>query len=703
MRRLILALLLWLAPLAAQAQNAANLIADRVEITADQRLIASGNVEVFFEGTKLSASRIIYSQASDRLVIEGPIFILGPDGTILTADRADLDPRLENGMLLGARMVLNQQLQLAANRIDRSGGRYTQLDRVAATSCSICGDDAPLWEIRARRVVHDQEARQLYFTDATFRVAGMPIFWVPQLRLPDPTLDRATGLLIPVLRSSDILGVGIKLPYFIRLGDSRDLTLTPYVSATTTTLEARYRQAYLRGDLELTGAVSNDQILPGAPRGYIFANGEFRLAHDVVLDFGLNVASDESYLLDYGYSTADRLETGFTLSRFREREAFWTDLTYYQGLQTTLTNNATPPLVAEARYEKLFYPDGLGGRLTVGGGIQGHIRTASDIDPDLTRDVVRLGADVDWTRRWIMPQGLIVEGNAGLIADAYATWDDPAYAPVISRAIPSARVTLSWPLVSTRSQGATNIVTPIMALGWRGVYGGTPANEDSTRVELHEANLFDLSYFPGEDAQVTGPQIALGGKWSRTGQSGWTTDLTFGRVLRRDAVTGFSASSGLSQTVSDWLLAAQFTFPSGLALDGRTLLDDSLTLSKSAARIRWNSEKLDLAASYVWLDADLAEDRPDNVSEWTFDSSYDINRTWGIGLGGRFDVVAKTPTEASASIRWRNECVEIELSASRRFTSSITVQPSTDFGLRFGLNGFSAGRSGVVSRQTCTN
>jgi LPS-assembly protein len=203
--RFILACLLTLLPIMASAQAAATLVADTVFVPAgNQQLIAEGNVEVFFEGTRLSARRITFDQAADRLTIDGPVFIVTPDGTILTADTASLDPQLENGILRGARLVLDQQLQLAANQIDRVDGRFTQLYQVAATSCHICATgETPLWEIRARRIIHDQDERQLYFEDATFRVSGVPIAYIPRMRLPDPTLTRATGLLIPSFESSD--------------------------------------------------------------------------------------------------------------------------------------------------------------------------------------------------------------------------------------------------------------------------------------------------------------------------------------------------------------------------------------------------------------------------------------------------------------------------------------------------------------------
>src|SRR5690606_24154669 len=125
MRGLFIALFLLVLPGFVTAQSAATLVADAVEVTGNQRLIASGNVEVIYDGTRLSAAQIIYDQAADRLIIDGPILIVGTDGTILTADQASLDPQLENGLLRGARLVLQQQLQLAANQIDRVEGRYS--------------------------------------------------------------------------------------------------------------------------------------------------------------------------------------------------------------------------------------------------------------------------------------------------------------------------------------------------------------------------------------------------------------------------------------------------------------------------------------------------------------------------------------------------------------------------------------------------
>ena len=307
MRALAFVLLL-VCPMMASAQDAATLLADRVELNGEEQLIASGNVEAFFDGSKLSASQIIYDDHSDTLRIVGPIVIQSSDGTILTASSATLDPRLENGILQSARIVLDQRLQLAANQIDQRDGRFSQLYKTTATSCRVCGTGPPLCEIRAERVVYDAQEQQIYFSNATFRVRGVPLFWLPYMRLPDPALERSSGFLFPEQRNTTQLGFGVKLPYFITLGDHRDLTVTPYVSPETTTIELRYRQAFTNGRITAEGAISDDTLVDGN-RSYLFADGRYELGDSYLLIYDIETVSDRAYLLDYDYADKDRLDS----------------------------------------------------------------------------------------------------------------------------------------------------------------------------------------------------------------------------------------------------------------------------------------------------------------------------------------------------------------------------------------------------------
>ena len=697
MIRAALMLLLALTPLPALAQAVATLVADEVVIEADSRLVASGNVQAFHDGTTLSASRIVYDRGADRLTIVGPIFLTGPGGEIITAEAATLDPRLENGILRGARLVLERQLQLAAVQIDRVDGRYSQLYKTAATSCAVCDGRPPLWEIRAERVIHDEEAQQLYFRNAQFRVRGVPILWLPRMRLPDPSLDRATGFLIPRIRSTNLLGSGLKLPYFIVLGPSRDLTLTPYLANSTTTLEARYRQKFLAGEITLNMAASRDTLPPDGLRGYIFADGSFALGGGYRLGFDIEATTDDAYLFDYGYADTDRLDSAITLTRVTPDEAVEARLTYYQTLRADEQNRTLPPITASLRWRRDWAL--AGGRLALDAGGDALVRYGEGVGED-GRDVTRIGAAVDWQRDWITPQGLAVTGTLGARADYYMVSDAVSFAPDLVRTVPHARLTFRLPLEKTTNR-ARHLLEPVLALAWSEAIGDLPPNEDSTRAELDPGNLFALTRHPGEDARETGLRAAAGLAWHRQGRDGTLTRLSFGRVWQDEVDPAFTVASGLDSRWSDWLVAGTLDLPRGLRLDARALLRNDLDPTLAEARIDWQTAALDLHAAYIWQAPDAQVGRPDTVSEWSLDGEVQLNDAWAVSFDTRYDIVADRPARAGIGAQWRNECVTVDLSVSRRYTSSDNVEPSTDYGLSVELSGFSAGRSAARPAPRC--
>ena len=277
--------------------------------------------------------------------------------------------------------------------------------RAAVTSCRVCNDgNPPLWQIRARRVIHDGEERQLYFYDAQFLVGDMALATLPRLRLPDPTLNRARGFLIPTARSSSLLGTGIKVPYFIPLGRSRDLTLTPYLSTQTRTLELRYRQAFRRGFMEFNSAVSEDSLI-GPARAYLFGEGMFELPRDFTLTFDLKTTSDDAYLSIYDYSDLDRLDSSIEAQRIKRDQAVVIGLYHFHSLRQDEDNSTLPSIIGSAQLERRYFPRSLGGEVRVNLAAHSHYRISTlNIDGADTdtivdgRDVLRGTAELSWHR-----------------------------------------------------------------------------------------------------------------------------------------------------------------------------------------------------------------------------------------------------------------------------------------------------------------
>lgn len=692
-----------------QSRDAALLVADQVLVEDQNRLIATGNVEALYDGNRLTAARIAYDRTTDRLTIDGPVRITTTDGIVLVADGADLDRSLENGLLRGARMVLDAQLQLASVEARRVGGRYTQLSKVAITSCQVCGTGrAPLWQIRARRVVHDQEERQLYFDGAQLRILDVPVFYIPRLRLPDPTLARAQGFLIPELRSSTLLGFGIKTPYFIPLGDHADLTLTPYLSTVTRTLEYRIRRAFRTGDLEIKGAFGEDTVLSGQTRGYLFAEGGFALPQDYRLTFNIQAVSDPSYLSDYDVDDTDRLESALTVERVRRDRYFGASLLHYESLRDTEDNATQPTIVTDLRQEQRWFPR-WGGELRLNTIAHAHYRYSDlDIDgPDADseidgRDVTRLNLGLAYLNRWTLTGGIRMGVTAQVLADAYRIRQDSTMDPSSTALTSSAAVELRWPWVRSEGSGARNLIEPVAQLGWTGGTRKAVPNDESTRVEFDEGNLLALSRFPAVDRRERGLVGTVGLRWLHQAPSGLSSSLTLGRVWR-DTVDGdFSDSSGLSGDTSDWLIAGHVDLANGLGFTARGILDSDLDIAKAEARGAWTTDRWGINATYVLLAADAQEDRAAALSEWNFAGTYNLTRFWTASASWRYDLEADALARSRLRLDYRNECVEVGFSVSRRFATSTNVEPSTNFGLTVALKGFSTGGSAKEYRRTCS-
>ncbi|SNX70536.1 LPS-assembly protein [Cereibacter ovatus] len=697
LRRLLLCATI-LVPLPVAAQEKAALVADSVAITGDTTLVAEGHVEVFYKGTRLTASRILYDQPTDRLTIDGPIVLDDGRGQIVLADQGALSGDLANGVLTSARLVLNQQLQLSATELRRVGDRYTALGRTVASSCQVCDDNpTPLWEIRAARVVHDEQERQIHFDHASLRIAGVPVAYIPRLRMPDPTVDRADGILRPSFRTTSALGFGVSLPYFVTLGDSRDLTFSPLLTTKGgRSLGLRYRQAFTTGAIEIEGAFSRDDIRPDDNRGYIDARGTFALPQDFTLSFQFEDVSDRAYYLDYGLGDQDRLASGFEITRTRRDEHIAGRVLKFRSLREDENNDTLPSLVLDATWDRRLDFGRLGGEGGLNFSTHSHWRDSgddqdSDLDIDTIpdgRDMARLSVLLDWRRNWLLPGGVVGSALAEIGADAYHVADDRAAAGSDTRLHGAAGVELRWPWVRAAASGASDVIQPVLQLVWAEAGNSNVPNEDSVLAEFDEGNLFSLSRFPGADALEDGGRATLGMNWTRIDPAGWSLGATLGRVFWQEANAGYSSASGLDGTRSDWLTALDLSLPGGMTVGQRAIIDEEFGVTKAEWRVDYQQDRYGITSRYVRFRESEEEDRPDPLAELTLNGRYRITDNWTASAGARYDFESNHTTRASAGLVYLNECMKVDLSLSRRFSTSTSVTESTDVGLWVDLIGF---------------
>ena len=700
---LILALGLALSgPARAQGDSPATLVADRVQIAGDRTLVAQGNVEVLYRATRLRAASVTYDRTTGALAIAGPIVLTDDKGSVVLADAAQLSDDLRDGILTSARMVMDRQMQIAAAEMQRLGGRHTVLSKAVASSCHVCAaNPTPLWEIRARRIIHDSQERQIYFDNAQLRLAGVPVFWLPHLRIPDPTLDRATGFLMPRLVSTSRLGTGVQLPYFIRLGQSRDLTLTPFLaSKDVKSLSFRYRQAFRGGELAVTGALSNDRVVAGQ-RGWLATEGRFNLRGGFELKFAGEMISDPAYFRDYGLADKDRLDSSLVISRTRVDEHIGGRLAHVHSIRAGDVNGELPQLSADVGWIRRLAMPGIGGTATLAFESHAHRRT-SDIDGIKGRDVARATLSAFWRRDWLGPAGILAAVEAGATMDLHRIAQDSTWSGHVTTVTPAALAELRWPWARVDGRGNSDVIEPVVQLVWsRLATANHVPNEDSTLVEFDEGNLFGFSRFSGADRREGGSRVNAGLQWTRVSADGWNVVASAGRVYRLSGTGQFTAASGLGGRTSDWVTALHLAAPNGALFQGRAVFDNRFDLARGEMRLAVLRDRYDLAAGWLWAEADAAESRLTDTSEWVLDGRLKLASGWNARASTRHDFRAQRTTAAELGLEFINECMRVDLTVKRAFTSSTSVQPSTSFGLSVDLLGFGNASAGGTASKTC--
>ena len=179
---------------------------------------ASGDVELNYQGRTLQADRVIYDRNTGRVFAEGNARLTEANGTVTTGSRFELTDDFKTGFIDSLRVQqtvkdrgVTVKTRLLLARAERVEGETTVFEKGTYTACEPCREHPerpPLWQVKAARIIHNNEERTIYYEDATFEFLGVPIAYVPYFWSPDPTVKRQTGFLAPHYIHSSALGTG---------------------------------------------------------------------------------------------------------------------------------------------------------------------------------------------------------------------------------------------------------------------------------------------------------------------------------------------------------------------------------------------------------------------------------------------------------------------------------------------------------------
>lgn len=652
---------------------------------------ASGAVELAWGGRVLRADRLVWDRPNDAVVASGHVVLVEASGEVLFTERAQLSGDLREGTVAAFHVLLADDARLAAASGRRSEGRFTEMTRALYSPCWLCPESPqrpPLWQIRARRVVHDNQERELVYRDAVMEFFGLPVAWMPWLAHPDPSVERRSGFLTPRYGSTTMLGQTLQIPYYFDLARHRDATLAPILTQERgVVLVGQYRQLGQSGgwqfDGSATAAQGDDRKDRGAAgrqlRWHIEGEGLWRWQRQAHYGFDLYRASDDTYLDRYGFDGADTLTSRLYAEGFRARSRASVEGYVFQGLRPGDDSGLIPVVAPLIDLDYASDPDRKGAFFTLDGNALALTRRDG-------RSSRRLSLEGAWRRPWLLPGGHLVAFRAALRGDGYhvdgaSAADGRTRRPYATgRLRPQTSLTWSFPLLR-EGDGLQQSVEPVAMAAWspRGGNSERIPNEDSHNFELDETDLFSENRFSGLDRVEGGLRIGYGLRLGLAGAGGHG-DLVLGQVWRRRVDAAFDAKGGFAGRLSDYVGRLWVNPSPWLDLLYRFRLSrEDLGFRRSELGVALGPGHTRFALDYIRLqdatgdviDTDDAREQVAVRARLALAGAWTLSASWREDLGGGGTI------SYGGQLAWQNECFALGLSSERRFTRSLDRGPET--------------------------
>jgi LPS-assembly protein len=671
------------------------LIADEVTFDAEENVVtATGNVQVTRGERRLLADTLRYYQDTDQMEAEGNVALLEPTGDTLFADRVTLSGDLREGVAEQLRARLVDDSLIAAEGGRRTSGNRTELDRAVFSPCPVCPDSAapPLWQISARRVIHDQAAQNVYYHHAFFELAGVPIFYTPYFYHPDPTVKRRSGFLAPGFGSDSELGLSIEVPYYFALSPNYDVTLAPiFFTQENPVLSAQHRHLLPSGQFEFSGSGTNgskpieregEPQPPGNTfRGAIEGEGRFRLDRDWRWGFDLAAATDDTYLERYNFSNEDVLDNRLFAERYWERDFVSLNAYGFQGLREEDDQDLIPIALPQAQVHLSSDPMLWNSRFT----FDTDVVALTRFDGLDTRRVSSTGA---WILPWQSAIGDRYELRLDLRGDVYQTDGDPETfeengSNMTGRVIPRATLHWGWPWIG-EAFGASHVIEPV-AMATAATTGHNSdeiPNEDSQDFEFDDSSLFEPNRFPGLDRVEGGSSIAYGIRFGTYTDRHLVSGL-FGQAYAFEKDPEFDPGTGLDEKLSDYVGRVNLTPANWLDLWYRFRLDrQDLTFVRNELGVLTGPPRVRFNFSYLMLEDDPALQSLREREEIRAGVSLGVTDSLSVRAATRYNLAEDRAVSHQLGILYSHPCLQIAAGVERNNTSNRDAGDSTTFSLR---------------------
>lgn len=705
-------------------------------------IVATGKVQVFYGDYTVDADQLVYDRGVGTLTARGHVLMVEPSGNVVQSNELTLSDDFAQGFANALQIDTPQRTRFLAEKARRTEGNVTTIENglyTVYTRPTDTPNKPPLWRIRAAKIIHNQEEKTIYYEDAYFEFFGKPIAYLPYMSMPDPSVKRKSGFLIPTGIYKDKLGFGATLPYYWALNPHYDLTTTlAPLSKQGLFGDVQFRQRMASGQY----SISTSGLFQGRPdefsgtsgdirwRGAINTSGNFKLSPNWEYGWDVTFKSDRRFLKDYTMSSidADDEKSELYLEGSTDRNGLSIRAYSFSLSQEDYDSDGTndpsgafssigqslqekQPFVAPViDYDHVFDDPVLGGELSLTSNFTSLTRAETDAfqatgsNVDRFRGVdgtfSRFSAQADWRRTFIDPLGQVftpfayVRGDLFFIASADNDVTALTGESFVGRAMPAIGLEYKYPFIAT-FDGGNQILEPIAQVVVRPDEQriGELPNEDAQSIVFDSTTLFDYDKFSGFDRAEGGTRLNAGLRYKLQLDNGYYMSGLFGRSYHLAGensyattdILGATQDSGLATSASDYVTSLYLDTQYGVRLGAQARLDDEdFRVRRFQAQATGTYGPVVSSLAYAFLGAQPNLGINDPREEIVGSTSLRLEDNWRVFGSLRYDLENKDIVQNGIGIGYDDEGFSLSLSYAED-RSENTEDADRTFYLRLGL------------------
>jgi LPS-assembly protein len=720
--------------------------ADELEYDSrNSRVIARGNVEIYYAENVLTADRVIYDQAANTLTAEGNARLKQADGAVIYGQHIVTTTDFAEAFVQSLSLVGKDDTRIVARRAIRRDGNVTEFQGGKFTPCRSDPGKPPLWCIASERIIHDKQAQTITYQDAQFEVLGTPIFYLPWFQHADPSVKSKSGFLMPGFGSSERFGFYSEVPYHFALAPNYDFLFHPmYMAKQGILWQGDWRHKLRIGDVTGTYTVqmagieqnSSKDVNPDLRerwRGSIKTTGSFSIASWWRFGWDITGESDKAFRQFYRLDNIlqqDRVNSAY-VGGMSERN--YLNLSFYHVGGLILNENldvTSPsafgqpitPVPSQANtsrvlpvldYRYIFANPILGGELKLNANAVSYWQDLNFIDGLGTgrfaeSNVNRFTASVGWRRTLTDPVGQTYTPFFSVRGDVISTKDtvDPVTRLVIddqsvTRGVATAGLLYAYPWVMA-TQNASHTIEPVAQVIARqnSVDQRRLPDLDARSLVFDDMNLFEEKT-SGYDRIDVGVRANYGLQYTFQAHSGGSMRVLAGQshhlsgdnIFRNPGVDSdgqflYSPTSGLQRSASDYVLGLYVSPLVGFRAIGQARFDeDTRRLRRADSLMSVSYGLIDVTAMHSYTAASSALDLVNDQQEIIGAVGLKLTDRWKILAQTRYSIDTSQPIQDILQLRYADECFVVTTSYIETHIKNAArdIQPDRTVMLRFEL------------------